>query len=341
METGILCSRGSVDDIVEKGLEAERQGLDFFGVGDTQNLFPELYVSLGAVAAATSTVDVGPVVTNPITRHPAVTASAMATTDQLADGRAFMGLGSGDSAVRTIGERPASLTEMADLVSVCRGLWQGREVEYDGEPLSLRWLPSGTQRDVPVRLSAGGPKTLELAGAVADGVFVAWGLTPDVVELAIDHVAAGARDAGRDPDDVAIYVWAKSNLAADRATAVDEMRMQLASTANHALRYDLDAKGVPPAHREPIRRLQAAYEPGHHLGVEADNPNSALVEEFGLTDYLADRFTVAGTPSDVARQLEDVAAIDGVDGVLFTADTADQHEHIQRLGTEVLPSVDW
>jgi 5,10-methylenetetrahydromethanopterin reductase len=342
MKTGILCSRGSVDRIVKKGVEAERQGFDFFGVGDTQNLFPELYVSLGGVASATSEIDVGPVVTNPVTRHQAVTASAMCTANQLAHGRVFMGLGSGDSAVRSLGKRPATIQEIENLVRHCRRLWRGDATEIGGESMSLRWVDDATGgHGISLRLSAGGPKTLRLAGRVADGVFVAWGLTDDVVERAVEHVEAGARDVGRDPDEVAVYVWAKSNFADDRATAVNEMRMQLASTANHALRFDLAEKAVPEEYRDPIRQLQDAYEPAGHLGLEADNPNSELVERFGLTDYLADRFTVAGTVEDVADQLAAIEAIDGVDGVLFTADTANQLKHIRTLGTQVFPLVDW
>lgn len=340
MRYGILTSRGSVVDIVEKAREAERQGFDFFGVGDTQAIFRELYVVLGLVAEATDHIEVGPTVTNPVTRHPAVTASAMCTAAEVAGGRTYLGLGSGDSAVRTLGKPPATLAEMEAFIDAFRPLCAGEAVEWEGEDIALTWLQRDDQRhDIPVVLSAAGPRTLELAGRVADRVYVASGITQPVVEDAVERVRKGATAADRDPEDVEVLVWAKSNIAATRAAAIEELQVQLANAANHGLAFSLEAKQVPEKYHEPIRQLQEAYVPHQHLGLERENPNRKLVDEFGLTEYLADRFTVTGTPEQCIEKLETVTAIDGVDGVLFTADTTDQLGHITRLGEEVLPSL--
>ena len=102
--------------------------------------FRELYTRLGAVAARTDSAMVGPGITNPLTRHPTVTANAMATVDELTDGRAVLGIGSGDSAVRSIGLSPASLEELEEFVRLFGRITRGQSASYDGEEVSIKWL---------------------------------------------------------------------------------------------------------------------------------------------------------------------------------------------------------
>ena len=79
--------------------EAEDAGFELLGVGDSQSVFREAYVSLTVAALATRRARLGPLVSNPVTRHPVVTASAISSLDEVSDGRAVLGLGSGDSAL--------------------------------------------------------------------------------------------------------------------------------------------------------------------------------------------------------------------------------------------------
>lgn len=173
--------------------EAEDSGFDLLGVADSQSVFREMYVALTLAALNTSRVRLGPLVTNPLTRHLVVTASAVSSVDELSGGRAILGLGSGDSAIYTIGAPPATLAGLEDAVVTLGRLTGGEPIDRQGR----RWQVHRSARRVPVYLAAEGPRTLELAGRVADGVIAGMGLTPDVIRLSLEAIERGARASGR------------------------------------------------------------------------------------------------------------------------------------------------
>ena len=111
---------------------AEDEGFDFIGIPDSQSLWRELYLSLGVVASATRKVRMCPTVTNVLTRHPAVAASAIATLNEISGGRALLGIGSGDSAILNLGLRPAKMTDMSEYVQAVRVLLSGQSCDYKG-----------------------------------------------------------------------------------------------------------------------------------------------------------------------------------------------------------------
>ena len=159
------------DDLVELprlAKSAEDLGFDYVGVPDSQSLFHELYVSLAVAARATTRVQIGPTVTNPLTRHPAVTASAIDSIDEMSGGRAFLGIGTGDSAVLNLDLRPARLSQLRDYVEAVRAVLSGQTHDYQGRQIHVR----RSQTAVPIMVAAEGPKTLALAGAIADIVLV-------------------------------------------------------------------------------------------------------------------------------------------------------------------------
>src|SRR5688572_17577953 len=163
-----------------ENLESWRQNLELIraggfwgvGMGDSQSLYPDPYV-LGAIAAVEAEgLHVGPWVSNPITRHPAVTARALHSLDVLSGGRAFLGIGIGDSAVRNLGLQPARLDQLEEYVTSVRGMLAEGESSWRGSALKFVESP----RRVPIYIAASGPRTLRLAGRVADGVIVGAGL---------------------------------------------------------------------------------------------------------------------------------------------------------------------
>jgi 5,10-methylenetetrahydromethanopterin reductase len=105
--------------------DAEEYGFDLLGVADSQSVFRELYVALTVAALNTSRVRLGPLVTNPLTRHLVVTASAVSSIDEVSGGRAVLGIGSGDSAIFTIGAPPATLAGLEDAVVTLGRLTSG------------------------------------------------------------------------------------------------------------------------------------------------------------------------------------------------------------------------
>ena len=90
-------------------------------------------------ANATSRVRLGPTVTNAFTRHPAVAASAIAAIDELSGGRAFLGIGSGDSAILNLGLRPARLASLHEYVQALRTILSGQTFEYKGKSIQVQW----------------------------------------------------------------------------------------------------------------------------------------------------------------------------------------------------------
>ncbi len=339
MECGIFFPPESPTDLERHAVMAERNGFELIGLGDSQSIWRDVYASLAVVAEATKTARIGPTVTNPITRHSVVTASAVCTIDELSGGRALLGVGSGDSSVQTLGERPARLAELETEIQTVQRLCRGEPSEYDDATIALEWVSDLEERpEIPVFLGAEGPKTLELAGRVADGVFIGTGLFPELIQESIDHVTKGAKAAGRDPDDIETWILAKANVRETTAEAVDEIKMALAASANHAFRFTLEGKHVPERYREPIEQLQSEYVPHQHEEL-GKTKNRELVEELGLTAYLNDRFAVAGTAEECRSKLEAISSVPGVDGVLLTAYTADRERFISEFGERVIPHI--
>lgn len=335
----LLAPRSPPNDFAQTVQRAEAAGFDLAGVVDSQSIFRELYATLGIVADRTEEILLGPTITTAVTRHPVVTASAICTLNEHSSGRAILGLGTGDSAVYTLGERPARLADIETVIGLFHALFRGESHDYEGTDVRLKWVEeTAREHDIPVVLAAEGPKTLRLAGRVADGVIIGTGLTPEILEDAIERVNAGAEAAGRDPDEIAKWPLAKINIGPDRDSAVDEIKMALAASANHAFRFTLEGKKVPDRYHEPIRRLQAAYVPHEHEDT-GDSRNRKLVDELGLTDYLADRFTIVGTAGDAVEQLRVIESVPGIDGVLLANLVEEDRELIDRMAEDILPAV--
>jgi 5,10-methylenetetrahydromethanopterin reductase len=329
---GLLCLPRSVTTAVADARLAEDVGFSMVGVADSQSVFREMYATMALCAQATRRVRIGPSVTNPITRHPAVAASGIATIDEVAPGRAFFGLGSGDSAILNLAERPATLADLRAYVEAVRALHTTGETTWRGRVVRLTWV----ERAIPIYLSAEGPRTLELAGEIADGVIVNVGLEPALVRDAVAHVHAGARRAGRDPSTIDLWTMVRANVTDDVAAGIDEITMELASNAHHVFRFTLEGKHVPGALADAIHRVQKGYQPAAHEALGA-SPNAALLDaEPVLRAYLAERFAAVGPPGVCAERLRAVVEA-GIGGLLITGFVHERTALIRALGEAVLP----
>ena len=312
--------------------EAEESGFDVLGVADSQSVFRELYVALTVAALNTSRVRLGPLVTNPLTRHLVVTASAVSSIDEVSGGRAILGIGSGDSAIFTIGAPPATLAGLEDAVVTLGRLTSGARVDREGR----RWQVHRSARRVPLYLAAEGPRTLELAGRTADGVIVGLGLTPEVIRLSRAAIERGARAAGRTLEDLDIWWFAKTNVATTREEAIRPITMALAASANHAFRFTLAGKGVPAALHDRIKGLQRDYDAHHHEIAGAGN--AELTDRWGLTEFLADRFAIAGTADDCVRQIQRAMEA-GAHQFVITSFVPEPRAFMRQWMHEVAPAV--
>ena len=325
----------SIRSAVEHAELAEQAGFDWFGVADSQSLFRELFVTLAAVGQATERVTIGPTVTNPLTRHPAVMASAIASVQEIAGGRTIIGIGTGDSAIYNLNERPRGLQGLREYILALRDLLRGETTKFAGRDIHTKWIAAQDDHPVPIYISAEGPKTLELAGEVADGVICGMGLSPEVVDLTLKHLSIGAERASRSLEDIDIWVLTRVNVGEDRQALINEIRMELASMAHHAFRFTLEGKLVPPEFAEAIRRVQSGYRPAHHEDL-GESPNAGLMDDPALLDYMAGRFAVVGSAEDCADRLQAIRA-SGIHQFLFTGFVDDRAGLIRTLGQSVFP----
>ena len=270
---------------------------------DSQAIYRELYISCVAGAQATKSIQLGPRVTNALTRHPTVTASALLTLNELAPGRIFAGLGTGDSAVFNIGLKPVKLAALGEFTACLRALLRGESTNYQGHELKLTW----GKANIPIYIAGHGPKTLELAGEHADGVIVGTGVGDDVVRHAYASISAGAARAGRKLDDLDVWWALSAYIGNSRDEALSVIRMLLAAKANHLARFPEQNKQVPPEYKDILERIHKGYNYLEHQKPGAGTTNAALVRESGLESYLADRYAIVGTADDCLATLQRMA----------------------------------
>jgi 5,10-methylenetetrahydromethanopterin reductase len=314
---------------------AEDCGFDMLTCGDSQSLWADWVATMTVAASVTTRPILAVTVSNPMTRHPAVTASAAASVQQISGGRFRFGIGSGDSALRNIGVRTATVEEVGAYVEAVKGMTANQAVRWQGADLALHWLAEPVP--VPVWIAAEGPRTQRLAGRIADGVILSNCLTAERMAVAREHLAAGAAEAGREVDDLEVWCMANLVFAPTEAEGIAQIRSVLAGTANHVFRFTLDGKGLPPEYHEPMRALMREYQSRHHAQPGAQNPNEELVDRYGLRDYLASLGTIAGPPERCVERIREVAAV-GATNLILAQFVPDQLSWMHTFASRVRPS---
>lgn len=323
---------GIYGDLVAR---TEAIGIDRIGVPDTQaSVFRDAYVSLAHLFDRTSTVHAGPLVSNPVTRHPAVAASAIASAHELSGGRAFITLATGDTGVFNLGLKPAKLAELEDYIRAMRELFTTGKAEWQGATIGLKWV----QMPVPIYIAAEGPRSLRTAGRIADGVVVGFGFRPENVEAALGYIAEGAAESGRTLDDLDVWFMSRVAVADSREEAIELARVTLAASSAHAFRFSLEGKGVPPELVDAVTELERRYDHHVHNIPGAENPNGLLVKELGLDDYLASRFGIVGTEEDCREQSARLQA-SGVTNIFSRPMAHDRLAFLDRWERVIAPFV--
>jgi 5,10-methylenetetrahydromethanopterin reductase len=186
-------------ELAEFAAYTEAAGLDGIGVPDHHHTGRDAYLVLAAMALRTERLSLYPATSNVVTRHPLVSAALTNSLDELAPGRAMITVAPGFLSVEKAGEPKARRARLGEIVLALRGLLGEGRTRFDGHELELFHRPQSGSR---VIVLASGPKLLELAGEVADGVMMLVGLHPGSVEAARRHVRIGAERAGRDPKSI-------------------------------------------------------------------------------------------------------------------------------------------
>lgn len=282
---------------------ASELGYELVTIGDSPSGWHELYVSLTIAALEAPNATLAPLVTSPFVRHPIATANALCSIDDLSGGRVALGLATGGSTVMAIGRMPATQAEIRDEMAALKALFAGDGAEWEGRPVKPLRFP----KPIPIYYSAFGPKALALAGEAADGVILFAGERHlDTLEQRINAVRKSAAAAGRDPEAVDIWVISYAAVRPTQAQAIDDLKAFIAVNAM-AMRTPEALAQVPPEFIGKIHEFQARYDPTEHVVV--GGRNVALMEELGLTDFLAQFDTLAGPETAATDMLRKLAAL--------------------------------
>jgi len=330
----------SVDAFATDVRRAETLGWDAAFQPDSQLRRRDTYVLLAAAARATERITLGTLLANPMNRHPTVTASSIATIDELAPGRTLLGWGVGDTAVRLAGLRPARVKELEASAQLMRALLDGQAVEVG----ALRPARLPHHRPVPIWIAAGGPRTLRMAGGVADGVFIRVGTHPANIAAAVDAIRAGAADAGRDPAKVRVAAVFHTVLVDDLGQALLMGKSMAAGYYEYSpALFDAPRLAWPGPDPESLKRDHRVWPDFHHA---ADLEASGRVVDF-LPEAAADAFCLRGGPTDIVEQLLAVlrsapapfeyTVLHPVPNPALPDDP--EHGYMARVAREVLPRV--
>jgi probable F420-dependent oxidoreductase len=317
--------------VVELARVAETHGFSHVWTFDSHLLWQEPYVIYSQILAATRKVMVGPMVTNPATRDPTVTASTFATLNEMFGNRTVCGIGRGDSAVRTLGGRPATLATMREAIAVIRELGNGRSVRLGDTTVRFPWAKDSR---LQVWMAGYGPRALELTGEVADG-FILQLADPDITAWTVAQVRAAAERAGRAPDAVTICVAAPAYITDGSAAGLEHAREQCrwfgGMVGNHVAeivaRYGAD--GAVPAALTDYIAGRTGYDYNQHG--RAGNTHTEFVP-----DAIVDRFCVLGPPREHLLRLRELRAL-GVDQFAVYLQHDAKAATLEAYGESVLP----
>ncbi|MCB0859959.1 MAG: LLM class flavin-dependent oxidoreductase [Solirubrobacterales bacterium] len=290
--------------------QIEEWEFDGMRLADSQDLNADIWVELALASEVTSTLKLGPGVTNLVTRHPAVTASSASTLQVESGGRVVLGLGRGDSAVSKIGLGSQPVAEFEAGLGRLQALLSGESVTLEnGTEAAIEWLAAAGAPKVPVVVAATGPKVISVGARHAEMVDFTVGAEPTRLEWAIDHArqAAGGHD-------VSLGAFLDIGVSEDLATARNLIRGSTAILARFGVE-STSTEGLSDQTRAGIEQLAAEYE-------EAGHGKSKSVAAQGLSDEFIDRFGVCGPPDQVVERLKQLAAL-GLDRVVMVPGSLD------------------
>ena len=254
--------------------EIESLGFGHLWLTDSSLHARNCYSYLTLAAVSSSRLRLGTAVTNPVTRHPAITAAAAATVDEISGGRLILGIGAGDRPLLALGFQPSPLATLEAAITGIRRLWRGEELDLQAPGFTMNGahLRFPARTGIEVFVSASGPKTLELAGRIADGVILLVGLFPEALGWAISRVEQGARAADRPRPHIAVFAYGA--IDEDEQAALEAAR-SIAAWFPQTAPGICYLAGLP---RDLVDRVRAGYSGGEFQ--EASAAARVLPDEF-------------------------------------------------------------
>jgi 5,10-methylenetetrahydromethanopterin reductase len=321
-------SARSVAEAVERAQRAEALGFEAVFFADSQMNNVDCYQVMAICAVNTKKIRFGAAVTNMVYRDPTIIANSFATLNEISDGRAIIGLGTGDGPVYSLGRTATRLADFERGLKIIRDLLHDRGVTV---PQGKERAPGTVmlkvgKRPAPIYISAEGPQTLRVAGRLCDGAILGTGFDLDVFEWAVARIAEGAQETGRSVSEIDMMPAGMIYVDDDGERARRRVRSRLANRAHHNFRYTYET--VPQEELAAVKQFMEHF--------DISKPIEERVDPELVTDYLIRRFTIAGTPEECALRVKALAAA-GVKRLLLTPPNAGYYETMEAWGRRVIP----
>lgn len=339
-------------EIYKDVMIAEEKGYTHAWFGDSQMVWSDVYQCMALCATHTDTIKLGTNVTNPSSRIAPVTACSFGTLNVLAPGRIIMGIGTGNTARRTLGMPAAKLADLRANVEVCRGLLKGDTVPYqEGErQRQIRFLNPNSEfvnlkNHIPIHVAGSGPRTLELAGEIGDGVILFGTVGDSLLKYTLDHIGRGAERSGRTLNDIYVTVVTAFHLRKpdeDLAALQQIVGPLVTSECNIFALSVKDPFQLPGDIRDDLMAFKYAYrQPTAPIETRHLELYSGYCEEFKpehaplVTEKMIRETTLTGTATELQERVQTMKSL-GVSQVSIAGGA----KEIGEFAEHVIPYID-
>jgi 5,10-methylenetetrahydromethanopterin reductase len=325
MKFGIeLVPREPVLKIAQYAKLAEEQGFDNVWITDHYDN-RDVYSTLTVLAMNTNNIKLGTGVTNPYTRNIAVTASSIASINEISGGRAILGLGPGDkvkfNAMGISWDKP--LTTTKESIQALRSFFEGKKVSVNGEIIRFNGARMAFEAgNVPIYMGVQGPKMLELAGEVADGALINASHPLDFKEAVI-QIATGAKKAHRNIKDIDITAYTCFSIDKNVEKAKSATKIVVAFIVAGSPDVVLERHGIDISLKEAIG------------GAISKGDYGALMNGM-VTKEMIDAFSISGTPEDCKARINELLDIGVTQIVAGSPIGPDKEKSIKLIGREII-----
>ncbi len=292
-----------VNDVVSVVRYAEELGYNTAWLSDRLR---DTYVNLTACALATSKIGLATGMVNPFTRHPVINARAVATLDELSNGRMSMGFAAGNMVEMTkdLGfETKGGYSRVREACMIAKRLFRGETVTFEGKHFVVHDVKLGVRphHDIPICVAGQGPKILEVAGEVADAAIIPY-TDPKVVGLAKKCVREGAEKAGRKFEDIRLISWPSVYITDDKQKMLDSLRGYAALMVLLSPEQWMEELGMKPEDYETVRK---GYAKGAHVDPKLEAEYVKKAKEY-ITDEIVQLYTIVGSTQEVIDRVGDL-----------------------------------
>jgi len=325
-----------MDEIGDHARVAEKSGFNFITYVDQPYMSRDVFASTTIAALNTDQISIGPGVIDLTTHHPLGIAGATASIDELSRGRVIVGIGPGGAFGDTM--RPRTVKETRNAVEFIRRFTNGETVEAYGQDIRCEFH----NRQLPVYIGANGPRMLEMAGEVADGVMLssAFGAHPSMLKWRLAQIERGASKAGRDPSEIDVWARAMIYVADSMEEALPEVAGYVMNSARSTIRT------LSNRHPEQIKIINAMEKEAPGLIDECqrvadtwtpqwNEHNDAPAAKF-ITKLTTGLYHMVGKPDDICEKIDKVGQLGIKTMATVTYPLSDKKGMLKEIGDKVI-----